>query len=91
MVSIKHMILKLLDGGFNSQPSWWKNFIRDVDIRCKLNNRVDGDHPRRNNIIRNEFSKVGANIIYERGDLDIPIALQFEDEALGTWFLLRWS
>ena len=84
------MILKLLDGGFNSQPSWWKNFIRDVDIR-KLNNRVDGDHPRRNNIIRNEFAKVGATIIYEHGDLDIPIALEFEDEALGTWFLMKWT
>lgn len=84
------MILKLLDGGFNSQPSWWKNFIRDVDIR-KLNNGVDGDHPRRNNIIRNEFAKAGATIIYEDGDLDIPIALEFKDEALGTWFLMKWT
>ena len=67
------------------------NFIRDVDIRCKLNNRVDGDHPRRNNIIRNEFAKAGATIIYEDGDLDIPIALEFKDEALGTWFLMKWT
>ena len=83
------MKLNLVDsGGFFEQPQWWQNFINDVDERIDTRQLKDED---RDLIIFEEFYKIGAKVVGDLFDPTIPVAIEFEDDKLATWFLLRWS
>ena len=101
------MILHLRDGELSDQPSWWLNFIKDIDRRYGYNStflyRTD-EYYERCVIIHDEISKVGAKSILEvpqdsgsdlgscgPQDPGAIIAIDFDSDELATWFLLKWS
>lgn len=62
------MILHLRDGGLSDQPSWWVNFLKDIDRRYGYNSAFmdwTEDYYERCVIIHDEISKVGAKSILE--------------------------
>jgi hypothetical protein len=81
------MILKLVDGWFLEQPTWWQNFINDVDDRSP--NELDYIGIKRKQFIIDEFAKVGASLINDE-DEEI-VGIEFNDDAKATWFIMRWS
>jgi hypothetical protein len=83
------MILHLVAGGFLSQPSWWQNFINDVDDRFPYAFHYY-DEEERDQLIKNEFAKVGA-ILIDDEDEDSILGVEFKDDAMASWFLLRFS
>ena len=81
------MKLNLVDPGvFSMQPSWWKNFVFDVVKRFDEDSVEDEF-----NTVVNELNLVGATVIFRDDEIDIPVAIEFEDDKLATWFLLRWT
>lgn len=82
------MILHLVDGGFLTQPSWWQNFIDDIDDRFPYAFHYYEDEEREQ-LIKAEFAKVGA-ILIDDEDHGI-MGVEFHDDAKATWFIMRWS
>ncbi len=83
------MRLNLARGNLSDQPKWWQNFIKDIDSRNRLydfnsNHRVRG-------IIR-EIEDIGAVAILESDTTRLNVvAIEFDDDAKATWFILKWS
>lgn len=81
-----------LYGGLEDQPSWWKNFV-DV-LYADYNYRDIETSDAADILVDEKFLEWGGRPIREYTvytDNEDYVAIEFENEADATWFLLRWS
>jgi hypothetical protein len=75
------------DQFLESQPSWWQNFIIDVDTRIRVDPGKFSE--RRSNIIKNELKLAGAVKVDDKECEESY--LEFFDDSKATWFMLKYS
>jgi hypothetical protein len=75
------------DEFLESQPSWWQNFIINVDTRLKLDPGKFSEG--RSNIIKNELKLAGAVKVHDANCEEAY--LEFFDDSKATWFMLKYS
>ena len=75
---------------FYDQPSWWQNFFSVLLAKQIFDGVPKIEYEK---IINEKLMEWGGHIIKEYTILcpDGFVAVEFEDDADATWFLLRWA
>lgn len=72
--------------GLADSPIWWQKFYNYYednyyeDVECPM-----GVNAYLRQVLNDEW---GARMLYVSGEFS---ALHFKDEAMATWFIMRWS
>ena len=66
--------------GLSDSPIWWQKFYNYYNVECPM-----GMHAYLIQVLNDEW---GARMLYVSGEFS---ALYFKEEAMATWFILRWS